>query len=519
MNRIKTLTGLLLILGLSSCGTSAQEDRTPNILFAISDDQSYPHLSILGDSTVLTPNIDALARRGVLFHNAFVAAPQCSPSRAAILTGQNIWQLEEAGTHSSYFPTKFPVFTTHLENQGYALGYTGKPWGPGNHEAWGRNPVGPSFNEKKNEPPYSGIRPIDYAANFADFLAQKDDDQPFFFWYGGFEPHRVFEAGSGIKEGKDPADVQVPDFLPDDSIVRNDLLDYAVEIQWFDNHLGKMLKQLEAAGELDNTIIVVTADNGMAFPAAKANLYEYGTHVPLVIAGPEIAGNRQLTELVSLTDLAPTFIEIAQAEKLPDAVGESLIRILRSEEISTLPQRQYVLSGRERHTHARPENLGYPARAIRTDSFLYINNLRPDRWPAGDPAVDLSGDDVLEADFKYMEGGYHDIDACPSKTVLLENSNKYSSYLNLAVAKRPADELFAILRDPGCTVNLAFHPEWQIQLDKLKTLLVKELTAQEDPRVLGTGDIFDSYPRFAKMRAFPGFRSRGEYNPAYQSKK
>ncbi|HVW62284.1 MAG TPA: DUF4962 domain-containing protein, partial [Puia sp.] len=106
-------------------------DKRPNILFAIADDQSYPYASAYGTTGVRTPAFDRVAREGVLFNNAFAAAPQCSPSRAAILTGRNIWQLEEAGTHSSYFPKKFSVFTDALERAGYTIGYTGKPWAPG----------------------------------------------------------------------------------------------------------------------------------------------------------------------------------------------------------------------------------------------------------------------------------------------------------------------------------------------------------------------------------------------------
>ncbi|MGY8718919.1 MAG: sulfatase-like hydrolase/transferase, partial [Verrucomicrobiia bacterium] len=156
------------------------------------------------------------------------------------------------------------------------------------------------------EPPASGISNIDYTANFETFLANKESDQPFFFWFGAKEPHRVYEYGSGQRAGKQLADAAVPDFLPDEEIIRHDVLDYALEIEWFDQHLGAMLQMLEEAGELANTIVVVTADNGMPFPSAKANLQEYGTHVPLVIAGPAFfPGGRETTSPTSLIDLAP----------------------------------------------------------------------------------------------------------------------------------------------------------------------------------------------------------------------
>ena len=491
----------------------------PNILFAIADDQSYPYTTAYGDRTTITPAFDALAKRGVLFNNAFCAAPQCSPSRAAILTGKNIWQLEEAGTHSSYFPKKIPVFTDALEAAGYALGFTGKPWGPGNWKDVGRdrNPVGPEFNTEFLEKPYTGVSNKDYAANFGKFLAQKNTDQPFFFWYGGHEPHRVFEDGSGIKEGKKPGDANVPSFLPEDEIVKSDILDYSVEIEWFDKHLGDMIAQLEAMGELEHTVIVVTADNGMAFPYAKANLQEYGTHVPLVIAGPNIKGGRRVDDLVSLIDLAPTFLQIGRANPLPNMTGNTLINILTTRKEGLVdPTRDWVLTGRERHTHARPNNFGYPARAIRTAQHLYIHNFQPDRWPAGDPEVEFPKHHKPPEGFKSMAQGYHDIDACPTKTLLLENQEKYESYFYLAVAKRGEDELYDIVADPGCTNNLANRSEFESTRKRLKNTLINSLRKQGDPRVLGTGDVFESYPRFGGMREFDGFKIRGEYNPAYQ---
>ncbi len=518
---------LLMIFVSCNAPANDQEDKgkkkqTPNILFAISDDQSYPYASAYGSKMVQTPNFDRIAREGVLFNNAFVVAPQCSPSRAAILTGMNIWQLEEAGTHSSYFPAKFKVFTDILEEHGYTLGYTGKPWGPGNWKDAGRsrNPVGPEYSEHTlDSVPYSGIRKLDYARNFKAFLDQKPIDQPFFFWYGASEPHRVFESGSGQKAGKTLSEAEVPSFLPNDSIVRSDLLDYAVEIEWFDKHLGEMLGYLEEAGELDNTIVVVTADNGMAFPYAKANLQEYGTHVPLAIAGPVInTKGRIVDDLISMVDLAPTFLEVAGVSPLREMVGHSLLSILSSDQSGLIDaQRTMVLTGRERHTHARPDNVGYPARAIRTRQYLYIQNLKPDRWPAGDP-VDNLAPDLQGQDFKAIQPGYHDIDNSPSKTLVMKGAGQWPHEFQLALGKRPYEELFDIVNDPGCTQNLAHQPNLREIQEKLRQKLTTVLTEQGDPRMLGTGDVFESYPRFGRMRAFPGFKERGAYNESYKQK-
>ena len=494
-------------------------NRPPNILFAIADDQSFAHVSALGQDFFITPYFDEVVKRGVMFTNAFVAAPQCSPSRAAMLTGKNIWQLEEAGTHSSYFPKKFPVFTNALESAGYFIGFTGKAWDPGNFEnaGWERNPVGPEYNKRKFEKvPAKGIVNTDYAGNFNDFLKDKPADKPFFFWYGSKEPHRVYEAGSGAKSGLKATDSTVPRFLPNDELVKNDMLDYALEIGWFDKQLGAMIKMLEACGELDNTIIIVTADNGMAFPYAKANLQEYGTHIPLAICGPSINGSsRKVTDLVGMIDLAPTLLDLAGVKHFNGITGKSLMPILQSKASGLVdPSRSYVLTGRERHTHARPDNLGYPARAIRTQQYLFIKNYTPDRWPAGDPAPVKQNVAEVNVGEKLIEG-YEDIDASPTKTHMIKDRQSFPGLFALGFEKRNAEQLYDIIRDPYCLKDLAQDKKMATIKSSLKKMLETKLKAQGDPREEGKGDVFESYPRFGAMKAFDGFKERGKYNPAF----
>lgn len=515
---MKKGTLLKLLIGCIGClgGCSSQPDKSeaeqrPNILFVIADDQSYPHASAYGSSVFRTPAFDRIAEQGVLFTNAFVAAPQCSPSRAAILSGRNIWQLAEAGTHSSYFPRNIPVFTEMLVSAGYFTGYTGKAWGPGNWQdaGWSENPVGPGYNEERYDAvPYKGLSRNDYPANFARFLEAKPADQPFFFWFGSHEPHRGYEYGSGKKLGLAPDSIDLPPFLPDHDTVRTDLLDYAQEISWFDQQLQQMLDLLEQTGQLENTIVIVTADNGMAFPHAKASLYTYGIHVPLAICGPGInGGNRRVDDLVSLIDLAPTILEYAGADPLADISGKSL-RLLLGHEASGIidTSRQYILAGRERHTHARPDNLGYPSRAMHTHDYLYIRNLKPDRWPMGNPPTPMSP----------IGDGFADIDGSPTKKFILDHRAQWPAIDTLLFHKRPPEELYAIKTDPACLHNLATDSVYQQLLISLRTKLEQQLIAEGDPRMTTGSEVFDSYPRFGKMRPFPGFREEGAYNPAYQ---
>ena len=487
----------------AAASAAAQTPARPNILFAISDDQSWLHTSAAGDPVVKTPNFDRVAQSGVLCRNAFSTCPGCAPSRASILTGRSIWQLEEAGTHASYFPRKFTVFPALLAQAGYYTGLTGKGAGPANFRApgWPHNPAGPAFDEHKLPKTNLDVHADNYSANFDAFLAGRPAGKPWFFWFGSHEPHRGYRRGSGAAAGKNPAAAPVPAFLPDTPEVRSDLLDYYEEIEYFDRHLGRILASIEKSGELANTLIVVCADNGMSFPRAKANLYEHGIHLPLAIAWPAaIPGRRSIDDLISFRDFAPTFLDAARIPAHAAMAGRSLLPILKSSKSGQIDAtRSSITAGRERHSHARRDNLGYPCRALRTRRYLYIRNFAPDLWPAGDPPL------------------FADIDNGPSKTVVTSTPGRY---YDLALGKRPAEELFDITTDPACLVNLAARTEHKKTLATHRAELEKILKAEGDPRMLGTGAIFDSYPRHSPMRPeLGGFAEEGKYNPAYAPKK
>ncbi len=488
-----------------AAGSSVAQTGRPNILFAIADDQSWTSTGAAGDRVVKTPAFDRVARMGALFSNAFCASPGCAPSRAAILTGRYPWQLEEAGTHASFFPKKFAVYPDLLASAGYFVGLTGKGAGPCNFKGagWKHNPAGPAFDGKTSAEKEGAVSNNDYAANFSEFLKQRPKGAPFCFWYGGHEPHRTYKVGSGAASGKKLADVQVPPFLPDSPEVRSDLLDYYQEIEHFDRHLGRMLKALEDMGELSNTLVVVTADNGMSFPHSKAQVTEYGIHMPLAVCWPDrFKGGRKIGDLISFIDFAPTFLEAAGIT-IPSAVtGQSFLPTL----LSTGPaaaRRAYVQAGRERHSHARPDNLGYPSRGLRSRNYLYVRNFKPERWPAGDP------------------GKFYDIDNSPTKTLMMEHRDEPAvrPLFDAGFGKHPEEELYDIRRDPGCLKNLAAEPAHEATRSKMRADLETVLTTQKDPRMLGTGDVFESYPRHSPMKEdLGGFATSGAYNPAFQRK-
>jgi len=479
--------------------------RRPNILLAISDDQSWSDAGIWQKNCLKTPAFDRIAKEGVLFTHAYCPASQCSPSRAALLTGRNIWQLEEAGTHASLFPNKFRVYTDILEKAGYHVGYTGKPWAPGNWRdgGWPRNPAGKEYNDCQLQPPTACISKCDYTENFNAFLADRPKDQPFCFWFGCHEPHRNYENESALRAGYSLADITVPPFYPDDDKIRSDLLDYALEVEWFDRHLGNIIEILEKRGELDQTLIVVTSDNGAPFPRVKANLYEMGVRVPLAIRWGQVSSGRVVEDFVSFIDLAPTFLDAAALQPHQQMTGKSLFDILRSDKSGRIePNRDHVLMGKERHNHARYDNLGYPSRAIRTRNHLYIRNFKPERWPLGDPPYYLC----------------HTKMSNPTKDFILSHRDEsgYRKYYSLSYAKRPLEELYDIEKDPYCVSNVANDDAYLGIKRELWKKLKAHLLDQKDPRVLGHGDIFESYPYYQRMQPeIGGFKEYGKYNPKY----
>jgi len=446
---------------------------------------------------VSTPHFDRLAREGVLFNHAYVSTPSCNPSRTSVLTGLPFYRLKEASMNHTKWAPSLKVYTDTLAAHGYHVGYTGKGCMPTDWRTVGRkhNPAGPVFNRfsvEKGDQAHGMVGQFtDYARNFKDFLDRRPQGQPFCFWYGGKEPHRPFQKGIGLREGKKLNDAEVPSFYPDTKEIRSDLLDYAVHIEWFDTHLGRMIAQLEAIGELENTLIVVTGDNGMPFPRCKAACYEWGIHVPLAVYwGGQIRGARVIDDFVSFTDLAPTFLEAAGLPVPEYMTGKSLMPLLMAEGSGRIEaQRDRVVVGVERHfPGGRAGGWGYPIRAIRTRQYLYIRNLASDRWPAGDPTGPVWPDDD-------PTGGFGDVDGSPTKRYLCEHRSDHRRFYDLAFGKRPAEELYDVSQDPYQLQNLADDTRYAEAKSELARRLKRELINTQDPRALGRGQELDDYAR------------------------
>ena len=478
-------------------GTStAQADSRPNILFCISDDQSYAHTGANGDPVVETPAFDRVAREGLRFTHAFCDAPTCGPSRSAILTGQHIWRLEEAGNIHSTLPAKFATYTELLQEAGYKVGFTGKGWSPGRLEPGGRteNPAGVAYNARKLQPKFRSIRNTDYASNFQDFMRQTDG-KPFCFWLGTSEPHRGYELGAGIKTGKDPQKVIVPPIFPDNEIVRSDILDYLVEIEHFDEMVGRAIKTLEDLGQLDNTIVVITSDHGMPFPRAKASLYDAGSHIPLAIRWPKgiRSPGRTVPSFVNLSDLAPTFLDAAGLPTPNMMTARSLTAVYQGEEPEN---RSAAFIAMERHDGCRKGGKGYPCRAIRTEDYLYIYNFEPTRWPSGSPDAGVCARSIP----------YGEIDSSPTKTFMMKSHLQHgvAELADLAFGMRPAEELYDLSEDPHQMVNVAGAVNMLDIQASLRERLFNHLRETSDPRVVGGKVDWDYYPYYGRIST-PGW--------------
>ena len=426
-----------------------------------------------------TPAFDRVAREGVVFSHTFNAVPCCSPSRASLLTGRYAHELGERANLWSGFPMDTPVFTQLLREAGYDIGYNGKPWGPGNFEVsgWKENPVGPKY------------------ADFAAFHAQHQNGKPFFFWIGNTDTatrggrHDFIDAARSA--GLDSASVEVPPELPDCPEVRDDILNYYGGVLKLDEEVARAIALLERNGELENTVIVYTGDNGWQMPRGLANCYDKGSRVPLAVRwGKHLSPGRKVDAFVNLSDLGPTFLELAGLVPPPEMTMRSIKSLLLHDEFS--PTRDAVFIERERHSNVRRGNLSYPVRAVRTRDFLYIRNLRPERWPAGDPDV-----------FFIHGRPFGDVDTTRGKDFLLGHFTdpNFAKHMALIFGRRPPEELYDLRKDPHQVENVADRPEYAAVLEQHRTRVEDWMERTHDPRLDPKYDGFDAFPYYGKASA------------------
>ncbi|GAA3584912.1 sulfatase [Snuella lapsa] len=475
------LTCLLLSIALyTAVGQTNQKER-PNIVFCLADDWGWPHAGVYGDSIIKTPNFDRIANEGVLFNNAYVSSPSCTPSRNVFITGKYHWELESGANLWSTLPEKHQSFIHLLANNGYATGRTtAKTWGPGNLDNWIA---------------YHGSHPSNKAyQTFEAFLNANNNETPFFFWLGTSDPHRPYKKGTGKQSGIDIKKVHRFKHFPESDTIRNDIADYYYEVQRWDSLVGTVISQLEKHGLLENTIIIMTGDHGMPFPRCKSNLYDSGVRVPFAVRwGKQITPLRKVNDFISFADIAPTLLEITEIS-VPDAMtGSSFANILKSNKsgIIDTKNRSDIVFGKERHVPAqeKPNMGGYPSRGYRNEAFLYIRNYKSNLWPAGTGNIGTTN---------YPNQWYADCDPGPTKDYIIENKDEDADHLRayqLCFGKRPEEELYDLKNDPDQLINIAEDPAYIHVLKNLRNKLQNKLTSLNDPRAKNPDfDGFDQYP-------------------------
>ncbi len=510
-----------------------------NILFAFADDWGRYASAYAGrpgaspwNQLIKTPNFDRVAAEGALLTNAFIQAPTCTPCRSSILSGRFFWQTGlGAILRGAVWDDSIPTYPLELEKAGWHIGHTYKVWSPGKtaNAPYGGsrtayNPAGQRYanfsHEATKRVPEVGVAQAkaelleETRQNFDAFLAARPEGAPFCYWWGPTNTHRTWEPGSGhALWGLNPDDLEgrMPEFLPDVPVVREDVADYLGECQAVDAGLGVILGRLEAEGELDDTLIVVSGDHGIpGIPRAKCNLYDIGCEVALAVRWPgRVQPGRVVDDFVSLMDLAPTFLEAAGLSAHPDMAGRSLLPVLESPDSGQIDeQRDHVITGRERHVDtARAGELPYPQRAIRTQDYLYILNFEPDRWPMGDPQGldDLSQIPPSFSDLQWVtRPAYADFDASPTKAWMIHHRSERSvrPLFELAFGKRPYAELYDLRVDPHYMQNEAGSPQYADTQQELHQKLMAALTEASDPRVVERPCRFEEPPYAGPLAPF-----------------
>jgi uncharacterized sulfatase len=467
---------LMICMAAARAGEAA-DPTPPNVLFFITDDESAVERSAYGGSKLPTPAFDRVAKNGVLFANGFATAPSCAPSRASVLTGRQFWELEQGAFIQAFIPRKYPTVSQILADHGYEAACTGKGWGPGSHPTLGI--PGTSLGRKVGgamiaDPP-QGVTAGDYAGNFERFLETRAADKPFFFWAGVMEPHEPWGPDNHLRLeqefGMTLDEVSLPPFVADTPENRRARASFLYEICLADRHLARMLAALEKHGLTENTLVVVTADNGTFVvdgngkQRGKASPYDLGCHVPLAMMWPaRVPAGRTVTDFTSFADFAPTFLAAAGITVPAGMSGRSLLPILTSGKSGRVePERDHVITGLEWHGEVDPASRS--CRSIRDERYAYIVR------------------------YANVDGQGRPLDAAALVTPVTE-------------------EFYDLEKDRWQVSNLAGAPAVAAEQRRLAKRLQAEGTQRGDPRF--TGDM----ATFVKSRAYVQRRKQIGYDKA-----
>ncbi|MDR1667760.1 MAG: sulfatase [Bacteroidales bacterium] len=445
----------------AGCTASEQKDSVPNIIFILSDDHSAPFLSCYGDKNIQTPNIDRLAKEGILFRHAYTTAPQSVPSRAGLMTGRSTVDVRMT-RFSAPLSADIVAFPEWLRKAGYHTGICGRNF----HLDGARNPpesetVFQEYHLRTFEKRVDYLRQggsKDALPQLTEFLNTAPKEKPFFIQVGFNEPHRIFDAANFEP---DPATLQLPVGMPDIPELRKDLAGYYGEIQRLDGYIGQLLDELDQRGLAENTLVVFIGDNGGALLRGKGTLNDLGIHVPLLARWPKGIPPGQISDaLISGEDIAPTFLDVARYPIPEEITGKSFVPAFTD---SLFSAHAFVFSERGAHGGGLPQgsaafDLG---RTVFSKEYKLIYNAL---WQLPYEPVDFSGQPFWK------------------KLKDLHGSGKLDPlYSRLFFAgQRPIFELYDRVNDPYELNNLAGNPDYAEQEHALKAELQKWMILNQD---------------------------------------
>ena len=454
----------LATLAAAPFAATAQATRPPNILFVLSDDHSAAYLGAYGADWMSTPNLDQFAREAVLFERAFTAAPQCVPSRTALMTGRSP-VAARMGRFSSPLPPDIVTVPEVLRTKGYFTGVCGRYF----HLDGVVNPsaVTAQVYEKyqmrtwKNRVDFMDISSQGPTPRlFEDFLTKAPKDRPWFFWINYNDPHHPWDHDAG---NVDPAKIKLPPHLPDLSGVREDLANYCNEVERADRSFGDALAVLRRHGQEANTLIVFMGDNGMAFPHGKGSLYDPGLNVPLMARWPGHIKPGRTKTLISGEDVAATFMDISGATLPKGVSGRSFYPLLTG---GSYQPREYIFAARLHHGNSefRPATRASEfdlSRCVRNIRFKLIYNLTPqmEYWPV---------DSGANPGWQQMVAAHH------AGTLKPEIEKAYFQ------RPRPVLELYDLDADPSELHNVAGQAEFRDVQQTLMAALQEKLITDYD---------------------------------------
>lgn len=485
---------LLLLFALALSSAAYADGERPNVVLFVTDDQS-PDAGCYGNPVLRTPNLDALAASGTRFTQAFATTASCSASRSVILTGiHNHANGQYGHVHTFHHFETFRAMAAvslplQLEHLGYRTARIGKYHvAPEPVYHFGADLKGPERD------------PVKMAANCEAFL-KEPGDKPFFLYFCTADPHRSESVdpastlqfkpdlfgnppGRASRPGDremfcDPKDVIVPEFLPDTPESRAELAAYYQSCSRADRGLGRLIELLKEAGKWENTVIVYTADHGMAFPGAKTTVYDAGLRVPFVVRDPRAANTGVVNgAMISHVDLTPSILDLAGGYDPETHAPKAILGVPAGdpmENAGKIPRRYQGRSWAGILGDADPAGwdsilashtfheiqMYYPMRAVRGRQYKLIWNLAHDLpFPF---ATDLWSAATWQSRFRQgPETSYG------HRTV--------ESYI-----RRPEFELFDIRKDPSESHNLAADPEFAETLRTYKARLKEAQEQTGDP--------------------------------------